>query len=1083
MLSPRAAPSFSVLGGLAALCLAFLPAAGEPIPYWDLTPTFEPGQLTLFNETDGDGINGVPVRGVDLNGDGRDEVAMSGIRGDGPDETRDSAGEIHITFWDEEELTGFIDFAKPDPRVLTIYGAQPEEYLGICLAPGDVDDDGTPDLLIGAFGADPPGRENAGRVYVLFGDPAMTGGAVIDLADGIPPNMTSILGAEYDDRLGVWAATGDIDGDGAADLVLGSDRADGPGGTRPEAGKGVVLYGPIPRGVEIDLAVWPGRQTVIWGVEEDDHLGATVTCGDFDGDGYDDAAIAAASHQMSRNVYDSGGSGDGPPGDWRRDSGETWIVFGSPDLPDTVDLAAPGTTDVTVVYGRHRDARAGEELGTGDVNGDGVDDLLIGSLTSNGPPGDYRLNAGEGYVFFGAPGFRNQAIDLALDDYPRMTIHGKRGTITTDSFACGDINNDGYDDLLVGMPCDIGPHDRGAGVIVVVYGSGAPPAVVDLKEPAVPVTVLEGVDFDDNTAYWASSGDVNGDGYVDVIVNSMTADSYRNSRPVAGEARVVSGAWLTRHPAPPEEFRVVSNTEGGSVALAWTPSPTSSVTAYLLEWSRPDGSNREYTVLPASASSHTVAFLPNRMTCRFRIAALNGLYRSRHAPPVVSTPGSFPTPTNLRGTVLGKSRVLVEWDPVELPDLLGYVLYRWQDGETLDPDSPPFAVFTTEPFYEDEDPPSYTGVHYAVSAFSDTEAGPAAREIFQSDLSAPVRVYPHPLTVGQGLLVINDYDWFVYSDGSAPWFVGDPWEMYEAFAVTGSTPFEFWDQRTGFTTYPPGYVPLGNGPVDPEVLFEHGIAMFVTNGPDNSSDMRLQDQEELLLAFDDAGGTLVFLGRLLGSYLTPGLNTLFHVDDWDAPKTVSESKQLVPEEFASLDSIGPDSTAGVAVFSDVPEFSDTAAVRVLYRLDDDGAPPLFLEVSGEYGWPEAYLFSVNPSFLDPTELGTAMNILLDRLPGQRTSTSDPPPPRPRVGLVHPNPARGASQIEFQLTRPGPVEAAVVDVRGRRVKTLHSGFREAGTTRLQWDGFDTAGRRAAAGVYFLRVVSREFREARRVVLLP
>jgi flagellar hook assembly protein FlgD len=64
-----------------------------------------------------------------------------------------------------------------------------------------------------------------------------------------------------------------------------------------------------------------------------------------------------------------------------------------------------------------------------------------------------------------------------------------------------------------------------------------------------------------------------------------------------------------------------------------------------------------------------------------------------------------------------------------------------------------------------------------------------------------------------------------------------------------------------------------------------------------------------------------------------------------------------------------------------------------------------------------------------------------------------------------------------------VEAAVVDVRGRRVKTLHSGFREAGTTRLQWDGFDTAGRRAAAGVYFLRVVSREFREARRVVLLP
>ncbi len=177
-----------------------------------------------------------------------------------------------------------------------------------------MDGDGSGDLLVGAFGAGAAdGRIHAGRVYVLFGDSTLAGGRTVDLADSLPPDMTTILGAATDDRLGVWVSGGDVNGDGSTDLVLGADRDDGIGGTKPQVGKVVVLYGPIPRGVQIDLAdpSWP--RTTIWGVDTEDHFGATTACGDMDGDGRAEVMGAAASDHLSRNTYDTGGSGDGPP--------------------------------------------------------------------------------------------------------------------------------------------------------------------------------------------------------------------------------------------------------------------------------------------------------------------------------------------------------------------------------------------------------------------------------------------------------------------------------------------------------------------------------------------------------------------------------------------------------------------------------------------------------------------------------------------------------------------------------------------------------------------------------------------------
>ncbi len=414
-----------------------------------------------------------------------------------------------------------------------IEGDIPTEGFGESVDPiGDINDDGIDDLLIGApelFGA-----MQTGRAYVVFGrDNGFPAFWQSDDLDGT--NGFVIDGEEGDDLAGQSVgAAGDINGDGIADLVIGAAEAD-PNGF--SSGRAYVLFGsrdsfePL-----VDLGRLDGTNGfAVSGEAAFDRAGGAVAgIGDFNGDGIDDLGIGATGLDLN---------GD--------QSGAVYVLFGS-------DRGWPGVVELSDLDGRNGivlvGAAAGDLAGrtvdrAGDINGDGIDDLVLGadSATPNGDPS--RDGAGRGYVVFGTQRmFPDRRVDL--DDIDGISGVAFNGENFEDSAGrsvagIGDVDNDGFDDLAIGAPF-ADPDGNNTGRVYVVFGTDAPwPASIELSDlGGTDGFILDGADPTGIAGFAvAGAGDLDQDGIDDLVVGaSGTGDN-------AGTAYVVFGS-TTLFPTP-----------------------------------------------------------------------------------------------------------------------------------------------------------------------------------------------------------------------------------------------------------------------------------------------------------------------------------------------------------------------------------------------------------------------------------------------------------------------------------------------------------------------------------------------------
>lgn len=464
------------------------------------------------------GLNPTPISAIEgeqIDGYVGFNVAPAGdINGDGYSDI--IAGSYAYDDGEKDEGAAFVwmgGVKTIDAKKQTIeYTNQLTALLGESVAAaGDVNGDGFSDVILGAPIYD-NGHYNEGAIFIFFG-------GINGLSTNTPTILESnLIGA----ALGTSASSGDFNGDGYDDIVTGL-----PGYSNGQTKEGAIY---IYLGNQAALPTIPSK------VFESNfplaRLGHSVaSAGDVNGDGFADVVAGAIE-------YNNG----------QLDEGKFYLFYGNSNGIDTQNFSSLESNLAATQLGS-------SVASAGDLDGNGFDDIVVGA-TSFGDD-----DQGKAYVFYGTP----TGIDL-VNSQSIVGLQAHEGLGCAVSCA-GDINADGYSDLIIGAA----GRDNGDGAAYLFYGS------INKLNTGAPV-VLKGSQkgtYANMGQAVSSAGDVNGDGYADIVVG-VPWHLHPVSKELTGNALVFFGSPNGIEQIPLE----INNTQPGTYAfMGWSVSGAGDINA------------------------------------------------------------------------------------------------------------------------------------------------------------------------------------------------------------------------------------------------------------------------------------------------------------------------------------------------------------------------------------------------------------------------------------------------------------------------------------------------------------------------